>query len=117
MASVFVEGDYLPLDIRDAPSGAAMIGFARQHADGVVLAIAPRLMTRSIDDRDALPMGTDAWAAAYVPTPMAWTGLPFRNVLTGETVTPRPLGDGIGLPVNELLAICPVGLLAAAGRS
>ncbi len=106
-AGLFVEGEYLPLEVQGQRRDHAVV-FARRRRDEWAIAVAPRLVAR-FSAREVWPMGRRAWrdTAVILPedAPSAW-----RNAITGERVA----ANDRRLPLDAVLLHFPVALLGAA---
>ena len=58
-----------------------------------------------------LPLGTGLWQDTELRLPNPTPGRPYRNVLTGETLTVAKNSGEPGLRISEALALFPVALL------
>jgi (1->4)-alpha-D-glucan 1-alpha-D-glucosylmutase len=104
----FRSGAYLPLD----PGGSFrshVIVFARRYQRQWALVVAPRFLSRLIQEGD-FPLGTKVWQDTEVimpdGAPAAW-----RNAITGEV-----LSADKALPVGDILLNFPVALLMGEGK-
>jgi (1->4)-alpha-D-glucan 1-alpha-D-glucosylmutase len=110
---LFLEGEYLPLEVDTTVDGRA-VAFARVDANGnPVIAVAPHLASSLITAERPLPTG-DLWRTSRVLLPDAFTSLAFTDVLTGAVHRPVASGSGTWLFVGQVLDILPVALLTAA---
>jgi (1->4)-alpha-D-glucan 1-alpha-D-glucosylmutase len=96
--ALFHGARYAPL-YASAGRGENLVAFVL--GDGAVVALAPRLFAKLMDDRDIAPLGAKAWAEAGLPLEGRYV-----NVLTGERHAAR--GE---VRLAELLATFPVALL------
>jgi (1->4)-alpha-D-glucan 1-alpha-D-glucosylmutase len=111
-ADLFLEGDYLPLEV-DTPVEARAIAFARVSADGgVAIAIAPCLASALVSDARPLPTG-EAWRTSRVLLPPAFATLTFSDAMTGAAIRPVTAASGSWLFVGQALEQLPVALLVA----
>jgi (1->4)-alpha-D-glucan 1-alpha-D-glucosylmutase len=97
--ALFHGAKYTPLHA-DAGREENIVAFALSDERNSIVAVAPRLFTKLMDDNDIAPLGAKAWGEARLQLEGEYT-----NVLTGE----RHRGKQI--PVAELLASFPVALL------
>jgi len=112
MPDVFLEGDYLPLDVESAGDGHA-VAFARRTPDQVVVAIAPHLASNLITEGRPLPLG-DVWRTSRVMLPPALAGLSFTDAMTGAVVRPVTTASESWIFVGQAFDLLPVALLTAA---
>ncbi len=106
--ALFLDGQYVPLDVR-APKGAAAIAFARVLDSATVIAIAPTL-TRDLCD-DGFAAG-ECWKDAEIALPPALHGSTLINVLTGERHATDCDDDGMPcVRLAGVLRTLPVALL------
>jgi (1->4)-alpha-D-glucan 1-alpha-D-glucosylmutase len=106
---LFLEGDYLPLDVESMVDGRA-VAFARRGAEGVALAMAPHLAAPLMTSDRPLPTG-DVWRTSRVLLPSELATLTFTDVFTGATHRPVTSGSGSWLFVGQILDVLPVALL------
>lgn len=94
----------------EGPLARQLCAFARVLADDAVLAIVPRLIAGVDGDITAtLPWGDTSIIVAAEANRRS-----FRNVLTGERLTPEPRRGGAGaLAAARVFAHFPVALLAS----
>lgn len=110
MADVFLDGEYLPLEVDTSVDGLA-IAFARLHPDGrAVIAIAPHLISRLISAERPMPLG-DTWRTSRVLLPQSLASLTFTDTFTGATLRPVVAGDSAWLFIGQALQVLPVALL------
>jgi (1->4)-alpha-D-glucan 1-alpha-D-glucosylmutase len=109
---LFGSGAYLPLRT-EGPAAEHLVAFARRHGPEVVVAVAPRLLADLTDSGLRPPLGDLVWRDTTVLLPAEFAAGPYRDLLTGHHVTPRPTPDSCALPIAELLAVFPVALLVA----
>jgi (1->4)-alpha-D-glucan 1-alpha-D-glucosylmutase len=98
MPKTFIDGDYVPID-----GGDELIAFARNHAEGSVVAVVTRRPYLVTGGRAPFAVD-DVWGHRRLAVPPG----EWRDALTG--VTHQVGADGIA--VAELLAQLPVSLLA-----
>jgi (1->4)-alpha-D-glucan 1-alpha-D-glucosylmutase len=109
-ADLFLDGEYVPLDVEAAADGRAL-AFARLGADGsAAIALAPHLAAPLISAERPLPTG-DVWRTSRVLLPAAFATLTFTDAFTGATIRPVTSGSGSWLFVGQALDLLPVALL------
>lgn len=112
MPEVFLEGDYLPLDVESTVDGRA-IAFARLSTAGrAAIAVAPHLASALISAERPLPLG-DAWRTSRVMLPPALAALTFTDACTGAVVKPVTTASGSWLFVGQCFGVLPVALLVS----
>ena len=99
--ALFQGAKYTPL-YADGGREENIIAFSLSDGVRSVIAVAPRLFTRLMEEGDAAPLGEKAWGDARI----ALHGK-FLNVLTGER------HEGRALRLADLLAGFPVALLVS----
>jgi (1->4)-alpha-D-glucan 1-alpha-D-glucosylmutase len=115
MPEVFLEGDYLPLEVETSVDGRA-IAFARLHADGrAVIAIAPHLVCPLLSAEKPVPLG-DTWRTSRVLLPKPLASLAFTDAFTGATLRAVIAGDSAWLFVGQALKELPVALLVCSSQ-
>jgi (1->4)-alpha-D-glucan 1-alpha-D-glucosylmutase len=108
---LFQRGEYRPLEALGAKA-RHVCAFTRQANGRSVMAVVPRLLATLIPETGQLPQGEQVWQDTLVSLPQG-TGLQFRNVLTGESVTAVESSGGLGLPLASVLKTAPVALLSS----
>jgi (1->4)-alpha-D-glucan 1-alpha-D-glucosylmutase len=100
---IFQEGAYLPLE-SGGRFGGHVIAFARRHEQQWAIVVAPRFLSRLVQEGD-FPLGRPVWQDTEVVMP---DGAPaaWRNVITSEV-----LSAGQALSVGDILRGFPVALL------
>lgn len=107
--SLFLDGQYVPLDVK-APKTAAAIAFARLHDAQAAVVIAPTL-TRALSS-DQFAVGA-VWKDARATLPASLHGATLVNVLTGERHSASCDDEGAPcLLLREALRTLPIALLA-----
>jgi (1->4)-alpha-D-glucan 1-alpha-D-glucosylmutase len=107
-AALFRRGSYRELEL-EGPRARAMVAFAREHEDAVVLTAAPRFTLSALEGEGGL---AQAYEGTFIVLPEAYGGMMFRDVFTGRQVRPeRGETGGLVLPVARLLEGFPVVLL------
>ena len=105
---IFRSGEYLPLD-SDGSFRSHVIVFARRYQRQWALVVAPRFLSRLIQEGD-LPLGRQVWQDTEVimpdGAPAAW-----RNAVTGEV-----LSADKALSVGDIFLSFPVALLMGEGK-
>jgi (1->4)-alpha-D-glucan 1-alpha-D-glucosylmutase len=100
---LFHGGRYLALHA-DAGREENVCAFALVRSSAAVIAVAPRLFARLMND-DAAPTGVRIWGDSSLHVPKELHG-PLENVLTGEKLTAQER-----LPLAQVLSRFPVALL------
>ena len=104
-------GRYIPLEV--AGSRAEHVcAFVRKNAQSAVLVVAPRLIAKLDDAGAGPPIGQDRWGDTSVSLPAQLQSASFRNLFTGEILSPRePASSDAGRrPIGDLLAAFPVAV-------
>ena len=104
---LFHGGRYVALHA-DGGREENICAFALRHGSNAVIAVAPRLFARLMQDGDAAPLGERVWGQATLPLPDGLQG-ELENVLTGERFPAQGK-----LRLAELLRRFPVALLVRA---
>jgi len=109
---LFLDGEYLPLEVDTAVDGRA-IAFARVGADGTAaIAIAPHLVAPLLSPERPLPIG-EAWRTTRLLLPPPFAALTFTDTFTGATLRPVTSASGSWLFVGQALDLLPVALLVS----
>jgi (1->4)-alpha-D-glucan 1-alpha-D-glucosylmutase len=105
-------GRYIPLDATGSRA-EHVCGFVRKNSQSAVLVVAPRLIAKLNGDASGPPLGRDRWGDTSVSLPTQLQSASFRNLFTGEIVSPsRPGFSETGRwPIGDLLAEFPVAVL------
>ena len=107
---LFLEGEYLPLEVETTVAGRA-VAFARTAGTGdVAIAIAPYLASGLVSPERPLPTG-DVWRTSRVLLPPAFATWTFTDAMTGATHRPVRSGNATWLFVGQVLQLLPVALL------
>jgi (1->4)-alpha-D-glucan 1-alpha-D-glucosylmutase len=109
---LFLEGEYLPLEVDSAVEARAM-AFARTNREGdVAIAIAPYLVAPLITAERPMPTG-DVWRTSRVLMPEPFASLTFTDIFTGAVHRSVTSGSGAWLFVGQVLNLLPVSILLA----
>ncbi len=108
-ARLFAEGDYVPLEAT-GDKQAHVCAFTRNLADESVLIAVPRLAVGLVGGAMQPPIGS-AWGDTW----LRWSrnDRSYRDLFTGELLTPGEHNGEAGLSLATLLQYFPVALLAA----
>ena len=110
--TLFVEGEYLPL-AADGAGQDHVVAFARRQGANVLIVVVPRLTRRLLAPGRHLPLGVETWGATRLRLPESLSGFGFRDLMTGDLLEPVGSGGALGLPVAQILRVCPVAWLWA----
>ena len=109
---LMTRGEYVPLSAR-GPNADNIFAFVRRSENHLVLAIAPRFMTRLVPEAGGLPLGPEVWKDAVLMLPDIRPHRRFQNVFTGEIHRPIEREGQAALGLAEVFGNFPVGLLTA----
>jgi (1->4)-alpha-D-glucan 1-alpha-D-glucosylmutase len=112
LESLFVSGEYLPLEVRGEQS-EHLFAFARRHGDDWAIVAIPRhfhRLTRHGRDRTVSGGWRVDWQDARIVLP-ADVDVAWRCELSGNLVEAALSDDTLTLPACELFATLPVALL------
>ncbi|MFQ5925926.1 MAG: malto-oligosyltrehalose synthase [Terriglobia bacterium] len=105
---LFLDGDYIPLQISGARKKHAC-AFARRQGEDWALVVVPRLATQLVAE-EKFPLGDTVWGRSGVilprQAPPRWL-----NVFTGETLEASSANRKSVLPLGSVLRNFPVALL------
>jgi len=101
---LFAAGEYVPLEVTDAPNADHLCAFARRHGEPVLVVAVPCLVYGLYGDGSAADWGA---AELVLPAHRAW-----RDVLTG-----REWPGHERVRVSDLLADFPVSVLLGVAES
>jgi (1->4)-alpha-D-glucan 1-alpha-D-glucosylmutase len=110
---VFLEGDYVPLQVAGARADH-VVAFARLCDEDSVVAVVPRLAAGLLSGETLLPIGPDVWQNTVVLLPENLATRRYTDAFTGEGITSEQNGRA-GIPVSKVLRSCPVALLVWQG--
>jgi (1->4)-alpha-D-glucan 1-alpha-D-glucosylmutase len=113
LASVFLDGEYIPLQV-EGDRKDHVVAFARTLGDRSVVAIAPRLIAGLAGSKNRLPTGRETWNQNAIQLPPNLAGHKFRDVLTRVEGAAVRTGDVAQLPLADVLRTLPVALLQGA---
>jgi (1->4)-alpha-D-glucan 1-alpha-D-glucosylmutase len=109
--SLFVDGEYLPLEAR-LPKGAEAVAFARRLDGAAAIAIAPTLVRGLAPDGFATG---DRWQDGRVLLSQALPDAAYLNVLTGETARVQRGEEGPFIALAGALKTLPMALFVQRG--
>jgi (1->4)-alpha-D-glucan 1-alpha-D-glucosylmutase len=109
---ILTSGRYIPLDV-NGPRAEHVCGFVRKNPQSAVVVIAPRLIAKLNEGASGAPLGRDRWGDTSVSLPTQLHSASFRNLFTGEIVSPSQPGfsEAGSRPIGDLLAAFPVAVL------
>ncbi|MBI2953653.1 MAG: malto-oligosyltrehalose synthase [Chloroflexi bacterium] len=110
-SQLFAAGAYVPLDARGYRR-ENVCAFARTRGKEAALVVAPRLFVRLTDGVERLPLGTEVWKDTLLVLPGPLASQCYRNLFTGEILSPTAHGRLPGLPLAAICGHFPVALLA-----
>lgn len=110
---VFLEGDYLPLEV-EGPGHDRVVAMARRLDDLLVVAIVPRLCMGSGAGNLQPPLGTRIWQETRVLLPDG-AARSLRDILSGLTFVAPAAPSANVLMVGQALSVLPCALLLADG--
>jgi maltooligosyltrehalose synthase len=93
-----------------------LFAFARRLQGRVTITCVPRLVASLLADRPMPPIGADVWRETAIEHQAIGTEKPpacYRNVLTGETVTPVESDGRLVLPAAKVFERFPIALLTS----
>jgi (1->4)-alpha-D-glucan 1-alpha-D-glucosylmutase len=109
---LFTKGEYFPTSA-GGPKADNVFAFLRRLENTWAIAVAPRFVTRLVPGVGNLPLGGEVWQDSYLLLPGIRPHQLCRNVFTGEIHTPVERDGETVLPLAEVFANFPVGLLLA----
>jgi (1->4)-alpha-D-glucan 1-alpha-D-glucosylmutase len=106
---IFQQGEYTPLQTV-GENKQHVIAFSRGSGASRVLVVVPRLSAQLVANQLRLPTGAEVWRETAIQLPdLAETS--FRNVFTGERVSPDRDGSIAVLKLSAVLSEFPVAML------
>jgi maltooligosyltrehalose synthase len=85
--------------------------FARLEQDQAVVVAVPRLVTRLCSDANRPPIGPEIWGKSWMTVPSWSARTHYRNLLTGENLTPSLMEGRHVLSLGEIFQELPVAVL------
>jgi (1->4)-alpha-D-glucan 1-alpha-D-glucosylmutase len=107
---VFQQGNYVPLSVK-GEQAAHLCAYARIAGEHIVITVAPRFFTQLLGEADRLPLGEKIWGDTTVEVPFHRHHRQYTCVFTGKVLKPEPQLTRWCLPVAQVLAEFPVGLI------
>jgi len=110
---LFTKGSYLPLRAT-GDRNKHLVTFARFFRETALVVMVGRFFGQ-LDSQTRLPVGLDAWGNTEIVLRKRLPAGPYRELFTGQTVTPIRRNGNLILPVAEAFAHLPVALLVNFG--
>lgn len=107
---VFQQGKYLPLAVK-GEQAVHLCAYARIAGGRTVITVAPRYFARLLGEADMLPLGEKVWGDTAVDLPFHRRDTQYTCAFTGKVLTLLQWRSGWRLPVAQVLAEFPVGLI------
>jgi (1->4)-alpha-D-glucan 1-alpha-D-glucosylmutase len=107
---VFQQGKYFPLAVR-GEQAAHLFAYARIAGNRIVITVAPRFFVELLGKTELLPLGEKIWGNTVVELPFQKINQHYHCVFTGKVLAPNHSSSGWRLPVSQILAEFPVGLI------
>ena len=109
---LFTAGDYIPL-AAEGPKSAHLFAFARRAGDAAAVVAVPRLVARLTPDPARPPLGAEVWSDTRLPLAGLDPSLRWRNLFTGDVLTPEVRDGQPSLAAADVFAHLPIALLLA----
>jgi (1->4)-alpha-D-glucan 1-alpha-D-glucosylmutase len=106
---LFSRGTYLPLDATGTERDH-VCAFGRLHDDDAALVVVPRLVARLTRGAEQPPVGSEVWGKTRLLLHPQLAGRNFRNLFTGELLTPESYRANPGPLVGSVLGQFPVAI-------
>ncbi|MDD5411178.1 MAG: malto-oligosyltrehalose synthase, partial [Methylobacter sp.] len=107
---VFQQGKYLPLAVK-GEHAAHLCAYARIAGGHTVITVAPRFFAQLLGEADMLPLGEKVWGITTVDMPFHRSDNQYTCAFTGKVLNPHQRLSGWCLPIAQVLAEFPVGLI------
>jgi len=107
---LFRSGEYIPLRA-EGSHAANVCAFARRHATGLLITIAPRLYLRLLGERELPPLGEEVWEDTVIELPHEFNSGAVQNILDGAPVSVSKASERPSIRVAAALAHFPVAVL------
>jgi (1->4)-alpha-D-glucan 1-alpha-D-glucosylmutase len=109
---LFRRGDYQPLEAT-GPRRDHVAAFARSAGGEAALVVVPRLVVRLAGGGERPPLGPEVWGRTGLILPPHLASRSYRNVFTGESLTPDSHAGAPGLLLADVLGRFPIALLCS----
>lgn len=109
-APLFQEGDYLPLE-GVGEKEEHLFAFARRGVDKEMIVAVPRLIVGLLPNVEIPPIGKEIWRDTGLALPDGSSPGEYRNIFTGEILSPTISEGRPVLPASQIFRIFPVALL------
>jgi (1->4)-alpha-D-glucan 1-alpha-D-glucosylmutase len=107
---VFQPGRYLQLTVK-GKHAAHLCAYARIDGERAVITVVPRFFGQLLGDLDSRPLGEKVWENTSVDMPAHRHDKQYTCAFTGKMLKPHQRLSGWCLPVAQVLAEFPVGLI------
>jgi (1->4)-alpha-D-glucan 1-alpha-D-glucosylmutase len=107
--ALFARGSYLPLRA-SGEKNKHLVAFARSFHGKTVLVLAARFFVQ-LEAHARLPLGAETWGDAEVILRKHLPSGPYRDVFTGQTVSPVQRNGDFSVPVSRTFAHLPIAML------
>jgi (1->4)-alpha-D-glucan 1-alpha-D-glucosylmutase len=107
--AVFGKGSYLPLRTA-GEKHRHVVAFGRSFRETTVLVLAGRFFAQ-LGAQTSPPVGNQIWSGTEVVLRKRLPAGPYRDVFTGQTVSPVKRNGALVLPVSEAFSHLPIALL------
>ncbi len=108
---VFQQGKYLQLTVK-GKHAAHLCAYARINDGRTVITVAPRFFAQLLGDINTLPLGEKVWENTTVDMPFHQRDYQYTCAFTGKVLNPQQRLSSWYLPVAQILAEFPVGLIS-----
>ena len=109
-ASLFQQGDYLPLAVLGAKANH-LVAFARREGSSAAIVAVPRMCARLLVNGATSPAQSGLWEDTGIELPPELSKSRYRNAFTAEILRPEKAGESGFLRASSLLENFPVALL------
>ena len=105
---LFTQGDYAAL-YAEGSGANHVISYTRSFGESVLIVVVPRLISRLLGGRGALPCGREIWPDTFLQ--LRIPAETYHNLFTGEVLSSEESGDDARLPLASVLKDFPVAVL------
>ena len=109
-ATLFQQGDYLPLEVRGAEANH-LVAFVRREGSSAAIVAVPRMCARLLVNGATSPAQSSLWDDTRVELPPELAKSKYRNAFTAEVMLPEKAAESGFLRASSLLESFPVALL------
>ncbi len=108
--TLFSEGQFQPFEANGLQS-PHVCAFGRIQEEQAAITVIPRFTSSLCSESGEWPLGKEIWQDTVLLLPNEFGNLPFKNILTGETITSTQQHEKAILPVHRIFQHFPIALV------